>query len=50
MVTNIYQIQGETNEPTKSSEKSEPDMGFEPTTLRVLERMLSELQRPTLNL
>ena len=36
----IYQIQGVTNEPTGNSEKSEPRMGFEPTTLRDLVRML----------
>ena len=29
----LYQIQGVTNEPTGNSEKSEPQMGFEPTTL-----------------
>ena len=36
----IYQIQGVTNEPTGNSEKSEPQMGFKPTTLRDLVRML----------
>ena len=28
-----YQIKGITHEPTGNSEKSEPQMGFEPTTL-----------------
>ena len=39
-MVNIYQIQGVTNEPTGNSEKSEPQMGFQPTTLRDLVRML----------
>ena len=37
---NIYQIQGVTNEPTGNSEKSEPQMGFEPMEVRRLESHL----------
>ena len=33
-------MKGVTIEPTGNSEKSEPQMGFEPTTLRDLVRML----------
>ena len=37
---NTYLMKGVTIEPTGNSEKSEPQMGFEPTTLGDLVRML----------
>ena len=37
----IKEIKGDVkNQPLEDTEKSEPQMGLEPTTLRVLDRML----------